>query len=127
MVAYSFKERFCQPIVDRTKRQTIRAIGKRRHARPGDDVQIYTAMRTTKCRKVIPDTTCEEIVPVRFDITDPRAPVLFVDGRLQSGARRLDAFARADGFRNFGDMVAFWLEEHGAIDFNGVLIKWRDK
>lgn len=64
MVAYSFKRQFVAPIriglgkevfdaayrsdsvVLRPKRQTIRAIGKRRHARVGETLQLYTAMRT---------------------------------------------------------------------------------
>lgn len=63
MVAYSFKKRFVDPIrvglssvslsFDcQPKRQTIRSIGKRRHARPGETLQLYTAMRTKQCRKI---------------------------------------------------------------------------
>lgn len=70
MVAYSFKKQFIRPIliglgaplspdefavgmdefgnVSRPvgKRQTIRALGKRRHARPGELVSLYFGMRT---------------------------------------------------------------------------------
>lgn len=74
MVAYSYKGRFVapirvglglpvfdlhyelggylpgQPILP--KRQTIRANGRRRHARPGETLQHYRGMRTTKCFKI---------------------------------------------------------------------------
>ncbi|MEJ0016825.1 MAG: ASCH domain-containing protein [Acetobacteraceae bacterium] len=45
MVAYSFKRDFAAPILAGIKRQTIRA-DRRRHARPGEVLQLYTGMRT---------------------------------------------------------------------------------
>jgi hypothetical protein len=71
MVAYSFKDRFIVPIslglnipydVDHVvdvdagpKRQTIRAIGLRRHARPGETLQLYHAqlMDTDRVAKIL--------------------------------------------------------------------------
>ncbi|MGY0779836.1 S49 family peptidase [Azospirillum argentinense] len=62
MVAYSFRPRFIDPILaglepgpllPGMKRQTIRgASGGKRHARPGELVQLYTGMRTRQCRKL---------------------------------------------------------------------------
>jgi hypothetical protein len=46
MVAYSFAPQFIDTIRSGTKCQTIRPIGKRRHARTGEPVQLYTGMRT---------------------------------------------------------------------------------
>lgn len=45
MVAYSFQKRFVEPIRSGRKRQTIRA-DRKRHARPGEVLQLYSGMRT---------------------------------------------------------------------------------
>jgi hypothetical protein len=45
VVAYSFRQQFRPPILAGTKRQTIRA-DRKRHARPGEQLQLYTGMRT---------------------------------------------------------------------------------
>ena len=52
MVAYSLKPRFIPPILSGAKRQTIRAISRRRHAIPGETLQLYTGMRTKQCRLI---------------------------------------------------------------------------
>ena len=52
MVAYSFKSQFEEPIVAREKRQTVRGFRKR-HARPGEPIQLYVGMRTRNCRKIL--------------------------------------------------------------------------
>lgn len=76
MVAYSFQAMFCPPIVDRIKRQTIRALGARRHAREGEDVQLYRGMRTKHCAKIIPDVRCLGIVAALFDLRKPFKPII---------------------------------------------------
>jgi len=137
MVAYSFKARFAEPIIALTKRQTIRANGKRRHARPGETLQLYTAMRTKQCRKLIKtDPICESVTPVRLSFSLECGPLIFVVGDHQLSCQEMDELAEADGFdgSNTGfnavmDMTAFWFENHGKgkdlIEFEGVLIKWR--
>jgi hypothetical protein len=146
MVAYSYKARFVAPIrvglglpvLDvhyelggylpgqpiRPKRQTIRANGRRRHARPGETLQHYHGMRTTRCFK-IGDARCKSISDVRLYV---HAEWIWIKGEaeLRKG-RQLDAFARDDGFDDWAGMRAFWLEEHDGKHlgpFVGVLIKW---
>lgn len=141
MVAYSFKSFFAPQIEAGFKRQTIRA-DRRRHARPGEALQLFTGMRTRHCRKIRPDVTCLSIEPI---------DMLFVGGLMQSvfvswsseGDQRLsptelEQLARDDGFapEHFNDasgycgatalenMEAFWREHHEAGPFHGVLIKW---
>ena len=59
MPAYTFQSRFAPLVASGEKRQTIRAIGKRRHAAVGDRIQLYTGMRTKACRKLVtPDPVC---------------------------------------------------------------------
>ena len=48
VVALNFKQQFIPPILSGAKRQTIRAIGRRRHAIPGETLQLYTGMRTKR-------------------------------------------------------------------------------
>lgn len=131
MVAYSFKARFVKPIKAglglkvyaepgdppcAPKRQTIRAIGKRRHARAGETLQLYTAMRTKRCQK-IGEAECFYVIPISIVVlkTKLKFPDFVIDA---------DAFARADGFDCAADMHAFWLKEHGPGKFEGVLIRW---
>lgn len=140
MVAYSFKKRFVAPIQvglgiyksgdpetalraawPSAKRQTIRAIGKRRHARPGDTLQLYTGMRTRQCQ-AIGVARCVSVVPIRITVREHSMPVV-LDGA-HIGGGRLHDFALADGFTGAEDMLDFWKSEHGLGTFDGVLIRW---
>lgn len=133
MVAYSFKKQFIGPILAgldgdvaldycHPKRQTIRAVGRRRHARPGETIQIYTAMRTKQCRK-LGEACCKSVEPIRIFVHANR---IEVGGELLRGGE-LDDFARSDGFPDWLNMRGFWCREHDLKHigpFVGVLIKW---
>lgn len=140
MVAYSFKRRFVDPIrvglskVSLSfdcapKQQTIRAVGKRRHARPGETLQLYTGMRTRQCEK-IGDARCTTVVEIRIAVeagcivTAPRTD----RSQVIKSPAYLDKFAVNDGFADWPDMQAFWRDEHGDLTrlgpFVGLLILW---
>lgn len=105
------------------KRQTIRAIGKRRHAREGEELQLYSGMRTKHCF-LIGRARCTSAGPIYFDF---RMGLLQIDreGHKHIRARgEFDDFARRDGFADWNDMRAFWEKEHDAVNFHGVLIEW---
>ena len=151
MVAYSFNKGFVDPIASGRKRQTIRAP-RRRHAQIGEQLQLYTGMRTKACRLIRDDVVCVGLGEVRFDLR-PLAD-LPEPGSARELARLLaerpvslevngipietefdqDEFAAADGFDNwrlgrtelspFEAMVNFWMVTHGAGLFTGVLISW---
>ncbi len=134
MVAYSFRPRFVGPILVglgrdietwpgiRPKLQTIRAIGKRRHARSGEMIQLYTGMRTKECRK-IGDAECKSVHKIEMKI-GTHTLYIEVDGAHIKGGR-LHEFAMFDGFDSGEDMLEFWHQEHsGVTHFEGVLIKW---
>jgi hypothetical protein len=131
MVAYSFKKRFGPPILAGIKAQTIRA-DRKRHARPGELVHLFTGMRTRQCRR-LGETPCLSVEPIRIEL--PRArrvpEVLIFDagGALAQHyltARALQNFARADCFADFDELHAFWRAEHPGVDtFRGVLIRWQ--
>ncbi|MBF0375797.1 MAG: ASCH domain-containing protein [Alphaproteobacteria bacterium] len=65
-MAYSFKARFADPIETGQKRQTIRK-DRRRHARPGETIQLYTAQRTIHCR-LIGTATCVAVHRIEIGI-----------------------------------------------------------
>lgn len=133
MVAYSFKGRFAEPIVSGEKSQTIRALRKR-HAHVGEAVQLYTAMRTKQCRKLLDvDPVCTGVHDVKILISRDHPEIIagirIDDVPLLAGS--VEEFAWKDGFRPGADgssatldMGRFWLKEHGEGSFHGVLIKW---
>jgi hypothetical protein len=136
MVAYSFKVRFAEPILDGRKGGTIRATRKWRygpgpsaelggHAYPGRELQLYTGMRTRQCR-LIGRKTCVAVEPIRLDFIAER---FHLRGRSANEFRivegdDLDAFARFDGFEDFKAMADFWQNTHGDPDFDGWHIRW---
>lgn len=138
MVAYGFKKQFI-PAIELglkplhhfdydpekivPKRQTVRAIGKRRHARPGETMQLYTAMRTKQCRK-LGEAICQSVQPIKLFLGAASLGV-DLDGRYFCGATETEEFARDDGFSSVEEMIRFWLVNHpGVQEFTGVLIKW---
>jgi len=138
MVAYSFKKRFVTPILvglepgpwlPGMKRQTIRARRKR-HARPGEAIQLYTAQRTIHC-KFLGESVCESVVPIHLAVSLASVSIT-IDGHALEAEAEREGFARADGFRNLADFVAFWNEErpheHDIEELvEPVLIKWVPK
>lgn len=127
MSAYSFKKQFVDPIRANTKLQTIRAprLGRGRHARVGEEMQLYYGMRTKQCR-LIAVGVCRsvETVQLDFDVGSVRiedgAAVYFL-----SSPEDRERFAQNDGFADWDQMRRFWRLEHQAAEFDGVLLKWR--
>jgi hypothetical protein len=117
MVAYNFQDRFADDVASGRKRQTIRANSKRRHARPGETVQLYNGLRRTTCR-LLRLGTCLSTFRCRITASD----VFLGRERIHN----VDDFARADGFADFAAMKEWFAETHG-LPFNGVLIIWEPK
>lgn len=132
MVAYSFKSAFVEDIAAYRKLQTIR-LPRRRHARPGEDIQIFQAMRTKLCRKIIPDPRCIGVDHLVLDLRTPRLERIEINGVLiDVESPDADAFAVADGFgrppeglRPIGFFHAWWRLHHGSKLFEDlVLVRW---
>lgn len=133
MVAYSYKARFISKIEELSKQQTMRNE-RARHARPGEEVQHYYAMRTKQCR-LVGRSICTAVTPVRIDFSVDRVKIA---GRpVIKGIAALNAFAVRDGFNDWDDLLEFWRVEHGIKvapgyarylpkAWSGVLIEWRD-
>ena len=127
MVAYSFKKQFGPPILAGTKAQTIRA-DRKRHARPGEELQLYTGMRTKHC-KLVARVPCIAVEPVRLVFSRRGASELFRVADQLIPPASLERFAQADGFPSVEAMARFWWAEHppeegDTLDFTGVAIRW---
>lgn len=108
------------------KRQTIRAVGKRRHARTGDKLELYTGMRTKQCR-LIGMARCTRTREITIHV-GKRTLLIGIQGMENAlSGDALHEFARRDGFADVADMCAFWNKEHGPGRFSGVLIEWEPR
>ena len=123
MVAYSFQKRFGPPIKAHTKTGTIRG-DRKRHARPGEMLQLYTGMRTKHCEKIIDDPVCTAVLPLVIERN--RFGVIKAIEQAGTWITDLDAFAQADGFVSIKDMEGFWKQNHGVQYplFSGFHILW---
>lgn len=144
MSAYSFQERFIPFLLDGSKDHTVRKkrIGRSRHARPGETLQLYYGMRTKYCTK-IGEATCRTvsrilIIPEFIFIVpaDPFDETTFDEGDGALLPEEADRFAWKDGFRPqdstidkpegaFELMFRFWRQFH-ELPFEGVVIYWTD-
>jgi hypothetical protein len=127
MVAYSFKKQFGPPILTGIKAQTIRA-DRKRHARPGEELQLYTGMRTKHC-KLVARVPCIAVEPVRLVFSRRGASELFRVADQLIPPAAMERFAQADGFPSVEAMARFWWAEHppeegDTLDFTGVVICW---
>ena len=127
MVAYSFKPRFEMPILGLQKTGTIRAQGRRRHARPGETLQLYTGMRTKQCR-LLARAVCCSVDRLRVWFDQPRVIIGELAHEFAVGETNhcydFDEFARADGFTGFDDMAAFWWDTHRAREVDDIWVRW---
>lgn len=120
MVAYNFKPQFASPVELGVKRQTIRALGRRRHARPGEDLQLYTGMRTKNCRKLLsPDPPCTAVLPIEMGLNGRMLEVLVDDVYLLQS--QLEQLAKDDGFDSVDEFIYFF---ESRLPFEGVIIQW---
>lgn len=124
MAAYNFQKQFVPAIEAGLKTNTIRKIGKRRHAQSGEAIQLYTGMRTKFCRKIVaPDPVCLSVKPIQINVGYDAIESVIVDCKpLQQS--RIERFAIGDGFDSFEQMHQFWIEFHGVGKFSGLFISW---
>lgn len=141
MVAYSFNPSFEPQVATGIKLQTVRGQ-RRRHAQPGEAVQLYVGLRTRFCRKIVdPDPICIDTLPIVIEtssLIDCIIAAIDIDGR-QLHRDEIEEFARADGFAPEHinglaidmhgktareNMGAFWQANHPIGRFSGELIKW---
>lgn len=122
MVAYNFMARFAPSVEDGTKRQTIRACGKRRPPRRGEQLQLYTGMRTRNCR-LLRRTPCLVAVPIAMDLVANRVRIQIGDVLGELTPEEISQLAKDDGFATVDEFFAYFASTHGQR-FTGHLIKW---
>lgn len=131
MVAYSFRKTFKAPIrlgltdpaSPFAKLQTIRGHRKR-HARVGEPIQLYSGMRTKYCEKIIPDPICTGVVDdLHIWVGSSCIDRIYRNGHSLMPSS-FDLFAQRDGFADASAMHEFWHREHGIGEFKGVMILW---
>lgn len=124
----SFAARHAPLIECGVKTRTIRRRGARRAPFVGEALRLYVGLRTKTARLIL-ETPCTAVAPVRLVFDRASGPELFeVDSR-RLRPSEFDAFATLDGFDSAADMAGFWFEVHGKrsqdrIDFAGDLIAW---
>jgi len=131
MVAYSFHRRFVSDIQAGKKTHTLRN-NRKRHARVGEHLQLFCAMRRPECFKIIPDPVCKFVVPVVIVVaTDgfgiaPSDDLGYLDPARALRPDHVEAFAVSDGFDSVRDMSDFWIKTHGTGFHHQWIIAWGD-
>jgi len=120
MPAYNFKSQFVPLVESGVKKQTIRPT--RKHpTRPGKTLQLYTGMRTKKCR-LLRTETCTHVKPVQIYAT-----CIVIDGKILSQGEAWQ-LAEADGFKTLADFYDFFRDTYGLSETRPItnmeLIQW---
>jgi hypothetical protein len=119
MVAFNFSPEHAPKVESGEKLQTIRET-KRGYV--GDRTQLYTGQRTPACRKLRQDDPpLTHVTPCHI------RPEGFVVGNTAGVPRDNDPFARADGFKDYADMLAWFQKKYGRESFSGYLHIWAAK
>lgn len=127
MVAYNFRDRWANKVESGEKQCTIRGLRKR-HAIPGEPVQLYTGQRTKDCRKLVdPDPICINITPIivrrSYAHELGRYKLEVADSDLLTD-EQANTLAITDGFSDLDEFIHFFSLTYG-LPFHGRLIEWR--
>ncbi|HLP01589.1 MAG TPA: hypothetical protein VK163_06160 [Opitutaceae bacterium] len=120
----TFKHRFALLVETAKKFQTVRPEPKREQDMPrvGDlfDAREWTGLpRRSKMRKLLSaPAPISSVKPITIHVTGQ----IEICGRYLSTVE-MDAFARADGFADLAEMLAWFRAEH-ALPFTGIVIDW---
>lgn len=118
MVAYSFMKSFADKVESGVKPHTIRDDNHNdRHAKVGNDLQLYTGMRTKNCRK-LRDAKCVGVYPI--DIQYPNVRILIPVGWFKLSPSEINQLAIGDGFDSVDEFFDYFKEKR-----DRVLILWR--
>jgi len=137
MVAYSFNASFVEQVQSGAKCQTVR-LPRKRHARPGEPVQLFTGMRTRACRKLVdPDPICAGVDDIEIRFADHTIASIEINGVPLGNAQMLEDFAIADGFGHRASLLLphepfpasyiftrWWAQTHPGSVFHGVVVRW---
>jgi hypothetical protein len=118
MPLLGFKKRFAPAVESGDKRQTMREVRKRNTPKAGDTLYLYAHLRTKAARK-LGEPTCTAVKPITVTLDTIR-----LDGRYL-GLDERNAFARADGFGSFGEMIEWMALDVGRqFPWHGIVVFW---
>ena len=117
MTTIMFLNRFDQPILAGTKRQTIRPPRKR-PIKVGDalSLRVWTGTAYRSPQRTLIDTTCSAVFDIEIQATGYRLGT----GQMQTD---LDDFAMGDGFADWEEFIGHFEGFYG-LPFQGTLIQW---
>ncbi len=123
----NFQARFANDVAAGRKRMTIRA--SRRDGldpKAGDVLKLWTGLRTPHTRK-LGEETCATSVKIQMDeqglVWIDKGPDGDHHGLYLLSMGEMDDLARADGFHDSDEMLAWFKRRHG-LPFLGFLIRW---
>lgn len=119
MVLLNFKKQHSALVESGEKTMTIRKHRKRPFV-PGDELQLYTGLRTKTTRK-LGDAVCLRVRQISID----KARQVLLDGEMLSVIAR-QRLAKLDGFASSRDFTDFFESVHG-LPFRGEIIEWELK
>ena len=118
MPLLGYQKRFAELVETGQKLQTIR--GKRmRPIKKGDPLFHHTGLRTKNCRKL-----GESICSGTADVCIDGRGQLWIQGEVVMGESR-EAFAKADGFKGWEEML-LWMQRTHGLPFLGQVIMWSE-
>jgi|SRR6185503_4312760 len=117
-----FKPQFAPLVESGAKRQTVRPIPMRM-PKAGERISLreWTGKPYRSKQRVLRD--CKISVVERINFCDTGRELLVGIGNKSLTPEDLNAFAKADGFRDAIEMFDWFEATHG-LPFEGILIKW---
>ena len=107
---------FKDKILSGAKRQTIRTIRKN-PIKEGELLYMWWKQRSPQ-REKLGEANCIRVTPIEINKSNFTLPYIF-----GSTTAILNAFAIADGFDNWQQLIEFFENTH-SLPFEGVLIEW---
>jgi hypothetical protein len=123
MICKKFKPRFAPLVRDGRKRQTIRPTPKGTWPQVGDEFRgeewsgkPYRSKVNILCHGTVTAAVACEVCVDGIALSESDYNLL--------GSPSHEQIAAADGFSSFEELKQWFLDEHGALPFTGVLIRW---
>lgn len=115
---------FADKILSGEKRQTIRkASPKWSGVEVGDELTLYTGLRTKNCRK-LGKAEVESIKDIRIETRKGEYWEVYINNK-PICATDIYALSKADGFELMDDFLRFFHDHYGT-NFKGKIIKWKN-
>lgn len=119
MGLYNFQKRFVPMILTGEKTHTIRSI--RAHPdKPGNTLHLYTGLRQ-KGAQLLMRVPCVKVEDIVIDSWG----IIFIDG-IELSCTEREALAVRDGFKDFAEMMHFWMFPKNRIPFRGHILHWKN-